>query len=143
MNEEKTFPIQQTSMDYRKEGFRPLRVEGFRIPWKMAERAYETYSKKYGDDQSIEDMAKRGGFGWNEFCVLYCGIPPKAQLDYKIIAACANVVVVDLLKYYEFCDWCHGKGRKKNTTVDGYAGVTWDGTYSTCSKCRGSGRRKR
>jgi len=97
----KTFPIQQSSMDHRKHGLRALSVKGFRIPWHMAEKAYKTYIKNFGQDQSLEELAQRGGFGWCEFCLLYCGIRPvslKRADGEAIMEDCSHIVVVDLLK---------------------------------------------
>lgn len=41
----------------------PLHSTGRMIPWSVAERAYEVYSKRYGTGQSLERLAQRGGFG--------------------------------------------------------------------------------
>jgi hypothetical protein len=43
------------------------------IPWAAAERAYATYSKLYGKQQSLERLAQRGGFGLHEWACLYLG----------------------------------------------------------------------
>ena len=40
--------------------------DGPRIPWWLAEHIYEVYSNLNGTDQSLEKLAKRGGFGWAE-----------------------------------------------------------------------------
>jgi len=44
----------------------PLHSTGRTIPWGVAERAYEVYSKRYGTSQSLERLAQRGGFGGGE-----------------------------------------------------------------------------
>lgn len=54
----------------------PVCQAGFSIPWSLAERAYEQYSKPHGASQSLETLARRGGFyaeeldqfvpGWRE-----------------------------------------------------------------------------
>lgn len=36
------------------------------IDWKTAEKIYELYSKLYGTSQTLERIAERGGFGWDE-----------------------------------------------------------------------------
>lgn len=36
------------------------------IPWRMAEVVYKEYSRKYGNDQTLEVIAARGGFGDEE-----------------------------------------------------------------------------
>jgi hypothetical protein len=45
----------------------PIQSEGGRkasvIPWWLAEIAYERYAELYGDRQSLERLAQRGGFG--------------------------------------------------------------------------------
>lgn len=40
--------------------------DGPPIPWSLAERIYEVYREMYGNDQSLERLAQRGGFGWCE-----------------------------------------------------------------------------
>jgi len=87
MTEAKTFPIQA--------GHGKPRVKGFRIPWIMAEVAYKTYGK---GDQSLARLAERGGFGWSEFCLLYCGLSPYGgDVDRNILIACTQVVVEELV----------------------------------------------
>jgi hypothetical protein len=69
--EERRFPIQDCGT----------------IPWEAAERAYETYVKYFGGNQSLEQWAERGGFGVEEFCLLYRGINPLSLIsDRKQIA---------------------------------------------------------
>lgn len=36
------------------------------IPWSLAEKAYSTYTAKHGSRSSLEDFARRGGFGADE-----------------------------------------------------------------------------
>lgn len=36
------------------------------IPWWIAEIAYEWYSQRFGTDQSLQQLADRGGFGRDE-----------------------------------------------------------------------------
>ncbi len=58
------------------------------IPWWVAEQAYIVYASKYGDQQSLERLAERGGFGieemdeyyprWREKCSLIAQL--KSQL---------------------------------------------------------------
>ncbi len=54
------FPIQ---------GGEPVRL------W-AAERAYITYKKHFGSDQTLERLAERGGFGISEFACLFLGHLP-------------------------------------------------------------------
>ncbi len=65
----KTFPIQC------QDGAAPHPLS---IPWGLAELAYSVYAARYGRQQSLEQLAKRGGFGplemddylpdWRERC---------------------------------------------------------------------------
>lgn len=41
-------------------------LNGPSIPWALAEEIYRVYSALYGTSQSLEIMASRGGFGWDE-----------------------------------------------------------------------------
>ena len=41
------------------------------IPWSIAEKAYGAYRQKFGSSQSLERLAKRGGFYWGEMDELY------------------------------------------------------------------------
>lgn len=54
------FPIQA---DYP---FKP----STKIPWWLAEIAYEYYASRYGKQQSLERLAERGGFGREELLML-------------------------------------------------------------------------
>jgi hypothetical protein len=65
---ERWFPIQGNYVH----GSAAHRPAG-RVPWSIAELAYQTYSKWYGKDQSLERLAARGGFGWYELAVLLTG----------------------------------------------------------------------
>lgn len=65
MSDERMFPIQR----------------GTPIPWHEAEKAYRTYAEHYGESQSLERLAQRGGFGVSEFACLYNGHRPKKHED--------------------------------------------------------------
>ena len=41
-------------------------LEGGTIPWWLAVEAYLVYSRRYGDRQTLERIAERGGFGRDE-----------------------------------------------------------------------------
>lgn len=43
------------------------------VPWSVAERAYGAYAHKYGRRQSLEDLARRGGFHVGEMDALHPG----------------------------------------------------------------------
>jgi hypothetical protein len=47
-------------------GDRRGRYKGSTIPWWLAEEAYKVYSAHFGNDQSLERLAERGGFGREE-----------------------------------------------------------------------------
>ena len=55
-NKNRQFPIQ---------GETPKQQKTY-IPWWLAEIAYEYYSERFGNDQSLERIAERGGFGRRE-----------------------------------------------------------------------------
>ena len=42
------------------------RLSNCTIPWWLAEIAYRQYSKLFGSDQSLKQIAERGGFGRQE-----------------------------------------------------------------------------
>lgn len=44
--------------------------DGPDIDWTTAEKIYEIYSGLYGTGQSLERLAERGGFGWEEVALL-------------------------------------------------------------------------
>lgn len=56
------------------------------ISWAAAERAYETYSRRYGGDQSLVRLAERAGFGLREFADLYHGFDGRClNREYLIV----------------------------------------------------------
>lgn len=57
------FPLQAAGRD-EKPGPR-------QIPWSIAEQAYGSYSAQYGDRQSLERLAQRGGFSPGEMDMFY------------------------------------------------------------------------
>ena len=61
---EKWFPLQSEGRSYQK-------TQYTRIPWSVAEKAYEVYAAQYGRGQSLERLAERGGFGNNEMDTFY------------------------------------------------------------------------
>lgn len=60
----KKFPIQES------DGY----PAGF-VPWAIAAQAYKVYAVRHGD-QSLEQLAQRGGFGWLELAALLDGKDP-------------------------------------------------------------------
>lgn len=61
VDDNRPFPIQDeySSSDW---GTRPACT----IPWWLAEKAYAEYADRNGRSQSLERLAKRGGFGRQE-----------------------------------------------------------------------------
>ena len=66
----KQFPIQP---DLRS---KPDGYPGGFIPWAIAEQAYEQYVKLGHGSQSLERLAERHGFGWQELTQLLRGENP-------------------------------------------------------------------
>ena len=56
------FPIQGGD-SYRDSEGRLLHTQKSTIPWWLAEIAYKYYSEIYGNQQTLERLAERGGFG--------------------------------------------------------------------------------
>lgn len=65
MNDNRDFPI-QGELTSSKWG----RKDSCTIPWWLAEKAYWYYARLYGNDQSLERLSERGGFGRNELLSL-------------------------------------------------------------------------
>ena len=65
--ENRPFPIQSDTNWNKDKDHRPVvHNRSCSIPWWLAEQAYFIYAKKYGTQQSLERLAKRGGFGRKE-----------------------------------------------------------------------------
>lgn len=63
MNDDtRPFPI-QAEVPYRGSGGQMIYAKESHIPWWLAEIAYEYYSSRYGNQQSLERLSERGGFG--------------------------------------------------------------------------------
>lgn len=60
IDDTKSFPIQG-------EG---IKLKQSSIPWWLAEIAYGYYSERFGDAQTLERIAERGGFGRDELVKL-------------------------------------------------------------------------
>lgn len=43
------------------------------IPWAIADEAWKAYHQRWRNDQSVESIAERGGFGWSEMDTLLPG----------------------------------------------------------------------
>jgi hypothetical protein len=41
------------------------------IPWSLAEAIYAGYAALYGESQTLERLAERGGFSWPEVEIIY------------------------------------------------------------------------
>lgn len=46
-------------------------LNGPPIPWSLARVIYAGYSHLYGNQQTLERIAERGGFGWNEVAMMW------------------------------------------------------------------------
>lgn len=78
-----SFPIQAT--------MGRLPTEPFRVPLVMAEKAFETYERCFGRGQTLERLRERGGFGWSEFCLLFCNRNP-AGASHEMTISATHVV---------------------------------------------------
>lgn len=68
------FPIQDGT-PYRNSSGSLVFPKGCQIPWWLAEVAYKEYQKRYPNDQTIDMIAKRGGFGREELLAFLQGTP--------------------------------------------------------------------
>ena len=68
------FPIQGGD-SYREHGDHGalIHIQPCTIPRWLAEVAYEVYAERFGDDQSLDRIAERGGFGRMELLQLLKG----------------------------------------------------------------------
>lgn len=62
IDDSRPFPIQG---DYQTGG-----GKSSTIPWWLAEIAYKQYAKQFGNQQTLERLAERGGFGREELVML-------------------------------------------------------------------------
>ena len=81
---ERRFPIQSDVMVPRSGGRRD--VPATTVPWSEAEIAWQTNDALGHGDQSLETLARRGGFGRCEFAILRAGFdfhhPHKLVLEH-------------------------------------------------------------
>lgn len=62
---------------------KPFPIQGHDpITWEAAEVAYRTYVKHGGSGQSLEMLARRGGFGLCEFACFHQGHLPGNRWDF-------------------------------------------------------------
>lgn len=91
---EREFPVQV------QQGAEP---HPLRIPWEVAELAYSVYAARYGTDQSLEVMAKRGGFGPGEMDIFLpdwrerCSVITKLRADIERLEAESRAFAADVL----------------------------------------------
>lgn len=64
----KMIRAQQDTIDELSRRF-PM-LDGPDIDWVTAEKIYKIYSQLHGTKQTLERIAKRGGFGWGEVRLL-------------------------------------------------------------------------
>lgn len=71
------------------------------IPWSIAEMAYSVYRNRYSSEQSLQNLADRGGFGPGEMDTLlpnWCAlvaqyVPPKFLVDDDLVTAVHSAVI--------------------------------------------------
>ncbi len=68
-------PLQSSRFEYRPGGTRDDQPDGpdhpaGTISWDEHKKAWDAYAKQYGNGQSAERMAERGGFAWYEISAL-------------------------------------------------------------------------
>ena len=61
MNTPKKFPVRK----------KPYGGATIYIPWEVAEKAYAEYASRFGNSQSLERLAERGGFCVEEMDLYY------------------------------------------------------------------------
>ena len=75
----------------------PIQEVGL-IPWSVAERAYARYAQLHGNEQTIERMAERGGFGLAELGYLLRGYGKLKQEDDDDWKRCCEFATREILK---------------------------------------------
>jgi hypothetical protein len=67
-DDNRPFPI-QTGYNWRRSqsDYPVIHYSPCKIPWWLAEEAYERYVELYGQGQSLERLAERGGFSREQF----------------------------------------------------------------------------
>ena len=65
MDDTRPFPIQSNAF----KGHRQYEARST-IPWWLAEEGYKYYVERFGDRQTLEEIAQRGGFGRQELLML-------------------------------------------------------------------------
>lgn len=68
LDDTRPFPIQGDSF-----AGRPAYKKRCTIPWWLAEEAYAYYHATYGNQQTLERLAERGGFGREELLLFLRG----------------------------------------------------------------------
>ena len=79
-------------------------IPGKPVTWAEAEIAYRAYSSYFGSHYSLERLAKRGGFGRQEFSILYTAATDPAYSKLRFTQA--------MDKWREdnnICEWCNKK----------------------------------
>lgn len=69
LDDTRPFPI-QSGCGFRDEDGNMKHPKRSKIPWWLAEEAYGHYAEKFGNSQSLERLAERGGFGRKELLML-------------------------------------------------------------------------
>ncbi len=76
LDDNRPFPIQGGFCDRPKLYYDPCT-----IPWWLAEIAYVYYHERYTNDQTLEVLAKRGGFGREELIAFLRGRSPSDKVS--------------------------------------------------------------
>jgi len=71
-------------------------IGGSSISWEAAKKAHRFYVSLYGNVQTLEEIAGRGGFHIFEFCIFYLGLPPfksrNEKKQHEIVARVASML---------------------------------------------------
>lgn len=89
MQQERWFPVTLPITSKQAERSGPSQV---RIPWSVAEKAYAVYAGRYGHEQSLEQIAKRGGFYAEELDALFPGWREEADEITQLRASIQSLV---------------------------------------------------
>jgi hypothetical protein len=103
------------------------------IPWWIAEQAYIGYASKYGDQQSLERLAERGGFGIEEMDEYYpkwreeCSLIQQLQAERDSFETLYSTATKALNSHLELVEAQQGEIEKLK--------LDYDEQVSICSKC--------
>lgn len=64
------------------------------IPWEVAEKAFSAYAARYGRGQSLERLAQRAGFSWDEMDVFLPGWRAEVDELARLLAALCDLLAI-------------------------------------------------